>query len=108
MAVMNTVTKTRVHLCPSEYPGLTRTLLIYIQIGIRPNGLHNSASFILNFDFPFRLPLMSLLADTYVPYRALYKCKELSITIEESLQIAPFYAKQTQFPKRPNERKYLL
>ena len=36
---------------------------------------------------------------------ALYKRKDLSITVEESLQIAPFYAKQTQFPTSPNERK---
>ena len=35
----------------------------------------------------------------------LYKCRELSITIEESLQIDPFFAKQTQIPKKSNKRK---
>ena len=105
---MNRVTKTRVHLCPSEYPGLTRTVLTYVQIGIRPKGLHNFAFSILNFDFPSHLPLMSLLADTYVPHKALYKCRGLFITIEDSLQIDPFFAKQTQFQNGRNERKYLL
>ena len=94
---MNRVTNIRGDLCPSGYPGLTRTLLIYIQIGIRPKGLRHFALYILNFDFPSRLPLISLLADTYVPYKALYKCREPSITAEESLQITPSYAKQTQF-----------
>ncbi len=28
-----------------------------------------------------------------------------STTVEDSLQISPFYAKQTQFPKGQNERK---
>ena len=105
---MNGLTKIRVHLYRSQYPGLTRTLLIYIQIGIRPKGLHNFTFYILHFDFPSHFPLMSLLADTYVPYKSLYKCREFSITIEESLQIAPFFAKQTQFPKSPNERKLIF
>ena len=35
----------------------------------------------------------------------LYRCKGLSIIAEESLQIAPFFAKRTQTPKKSNERK---
>ena len=31
-----------------------------------------------------------------------------SIIVEESLQIAPFFAKRTQFQKGPNERKVLI
>jgi hypothetical protein len=30
-----------------------------------------------------------------------------STTVEDSLQINPFYAKQTQFPKKSNERNFL-
>ena len=105
---MNTVTKIGFHSYPLEYLGLTRTLLFYIQIGIRPKGLHNFAFYILDFDFPSHLPVMSLVADTYVPYKALYRCRGLSITTEESLQITLFFAKQTQFPRDQNERKYLL
>ena len=96
---MNRVTKIRVHLCPSDYPALTSTVLICTQIGIRPKGLHNFAFYIINSDLTSHLPPMSLLADTYVPHKAIYKCRGVSITIEDSLQIAPFYAKQTQFPK---------
>jgi len=32
-------------------------------------------------------------------------CRLCSTSVENPLQIAPFYAKQTQFPKGPNERK---
>ena len=95
---MNIVAKISFHLCPLGYPGLTRTVPI-CQIRVRPKGLHNFAFYILNFDFPSHLPLMSLLAHTYVPYNSLYKRRGVSITIEDSLQIAPFFAKQTQFPK---------
>jgi len=32
----------------------------------------------------------------------------ISTTVENALQISSFYAKQTQFPKKSNERKYLF
>ncbi len=35
-------------------------------------------------------------------------CSRPSTLVEMPLQITPFYAKQTQFPKKSNERKYLL
>ena len=98
---LNIVAKIRAHLCPSDYPGLTRTLLVYIQMGICPNGLHNFAFYILNFDFPSHFPLMSLFADTYVPYNALYKRRAHSITIGESLQIALFLCKTNPISERP-------
>ncbi len=37
----------------------------------------------------------------YVPIRHLYICRERSTN-------QPFYAKQTQFPKKSNERKYII
>ena len=47
------------------------------------SGFHSFAFYILIFEF-------SLLPSTFV---------------ERTLQITPFYAKQTQFPKAQNERK---
>ena len=44
-------------------------------------------------------------------YAHLLFCRILpppSTSVENSLQISYFYAKQTQFPKGQNERKYLL
>ena len=35
--------------------------------------------------------------------RILYKCRESSTLVEKTLQITPFYAKQTQFSQRPNQ-----
>jgi len=35
-------------------------------------------------------------------------CLRIFTTVENALQISPFYAKQTQFPKKSNERKYLF
>ena len=37
----------------------------------------------------------------------LWICPFSSTNVEDSLQINPFYAKQTQFPKKSNERKYI-
>jgi len=34
-------------------------------------------------------------------------CRLPSTSVEDSLQINPFYAKQTQFPKKSSESKYL-
>jgi hypothetical protein len=38
-------------------------------------------------------------------FKALYICRESFTTVKNSLQIKPFYAKQSQFPKKSNERK---
>ena len=37
-----------------------------------------------------------------------YEQRHTSTSVENPLQIDPFYAKQTQFPKKSNECKYLL
>ena len=38
-------------------------------------------------------------------YLLAYKESTISTTVENALQITPFYAKQTQFTGCPNERK---
>ena len=42
---------------------------------------------------------------TYVHVKTLYNCRVHSTFVESSLQINSFYAKQSQFPKKSNERK---
>jgi len=37
--------------------------------------------------------------------KALYNCRETITDVMSPLQIKPFYAKQSQFPKKSNERK---
>ena len=37
--------------------------------------------------------------------KVLYNCRETFTDVKRSLQITPFYAKRTQFPKKSNERK---
>ena len=38
-------------------------------------------------------------------YKALYNCRETFTDVVSALQINPFYAKQSQIPKKSNERK---
>jgi len=40
----------------------------------------------------------------YVPIRHHYKCRAIITYVENPLQINSFYAKQSQFPKKSNER----
>jgi hypothetical protein len=70
-----------------------------LQIKVRPKGLHSFACYILIFDFPSQLPLMSLRANTYVPIRHLYNCRETFTDVMSALQIGPFCSNKPNFRK---------
>ncbi len=62
-------------------------------------GLHSFTFYILIFDFPSHLPLMSLSASTYVPTRHLYNCKETFTDVMRALQIKLFMQNKAKFRK---------
>ena len=71
----------------------------WLQIKDRPKGHHNFAFYILIFDFPPHLPLMSLSASTYVLTRLLYNCKETFTDVMKTLQIKLFMQNKANFRK---------
>jgi hypothetical protein len=62
-------------------------------------GLRSFAFYILIFDFPSRLPLMSLPASTYVHKRHLYNCRETFTDVMSALQIKLFMQNKAKFRK---------
>ncbi len=70
-----------------------------LQIKVCPKGLHSFAFYILIFDFPPHLPLMSLPASTYVLTRCLYNCKETFTDVMSALQIKLFLQNKAKFRK---------
>ncbi len=62
-------------------------------------GLHSFAFYILIFDFPSRIPLMSLIVSTYVHIRHLYNCKEAFTDVMSALQINLFMQNKANFRK---------
>jgi hypothetical protein len=62
-------------------------------------GPHSFAFYILIFDFPSRIPLMSLSASTYVHIRHLYNCKEAFTDVMSALQINLFMQNKANFRK---------
>ena len=70
-----------------------------LQIKVRPKGLHSFAFYILIFDFPPHLPLMSLPASTYVLTRSLYICRETFTDVMSALQIKLFMQNEPKFRK---------
>ncbi len=69
------------------------------QIKVRPKGLHSFAFYILIFDFPSRIPLMSLPVSTYVHIRHLYNCKEAFTDVMSALQNILFMQNKANFRK---------
>ncbi len=89
---MNIVTKIRVNLCLLSYSWLTRTVLIRLQIKVRPKGLHSFAFYISNFKFSSCLSVFVAKTPRNLRLEVFDNCREFSTN-------RPFYAKQTQFPK---------
>jgi hypothetical protein len=70
-----------------------------LQIKVCPKGLHSFAFYILIFDFPSHLPLMSLPANTYVHKMYLYNCRETFTDVMSALQIRLFMQNKAKFRK---------
>jgi hypothetical protein len=78
---------------------LIRTVFTRPQLKVCPKGLHSFAFYILIFDFPSRMPLMSLPANTYVHKRHLYNCRETFTDVMSALQNNLFMQNKAKFRK---------
>jgi hypothetical protein len=76
-----------------------KQLFRQLQIKVRPKGLRSFAFYILIFNFPSRLPLMSLPASTYVRNRYLYNCRDTFTDVMSALQIKLFMQNKAKFRK---------
>ena len=79
------------YLCPLRYPGLIN------QLFSPGNELRRVVLNLGHFDFEIVSDF-----DIRISY---FASLGPSTSVENPLQISPFYAKQTQFPKGQNERK---
>ncbi len=82
-----------------------------LQIKVRPKGLQSFAFYILIFDFPLQslshnpLPNMMIQSKTnnhlslIIWLGALYNCRDISTSIEDSLQIRLFMQNKANFGK---------
>jgi len=70
-----------------------------LQIKVRPKGLHSFTFYILIFDFPSHLPIMSLSASIYMRKWSLYICRDTFTDVMSALQIKLFMQNKANFRK---------